>query len=64
VLQTVRQKGPNGSRLGDFPKTLLSGIIYVTLDIRLRIDMDRLMHLLNNQLGKLVSPLGYDGHQS
>jgi hypothetical protein len=64
VSQTVRRKGLEGPRLGDFPKPLLSRIIYVTLDSRPRIEMDRRMHLRNNQLGKVVSPLGCDGHQS
>jgi hypothetical protein len=31
-------------------------MIYDILDSRLRIDIDGLMHLRNNQLGKLVSP--------
>jgi hypothetical protein len=37
-------------------KLFLSGIIYGISDSRLRIDVDELMHLRNNQLGKLVSP--------
>jgi hypothetical protein len=36
-------------------KLLLSGIIYDILDSRLRIVVDELMHLRNDQLGKLVS---------
>jgi hypothetical protein len=43
VLRTVRRKGPGGLRLG-IP------------DSRLRIVLDGLMHLRNNQLGILVSP--------
>jgi hypothetical protein len=39
-------------------KLLLSGIIYGIPDSRLRIVVDKLMHLRNNQLGKLVSPRG------
>jgi hypothetical protein len=38
------------------PKLLLSGIIYGIPDSRLRIVVDELMHLRNDQLGKLVSP--------
>jgi hypothetical protein len=57
VSRTVRCKGPDGPRIGEFSKKLLmSGIIYDILDSRLRIDIDGLMHLRNNQLGKLVSP--------
>jgi hypothetical protein len=57
VSQTVCRNGPNGPRIGEFSKTfLLSGIIYGIPDSRLRIDIDRLMHLRINQLGKLVSP--------
>jgi hypothetical protein len=37
-------------------KLLLSGIIYSIPDIQLRIVVDELMHLRNDQLGKLVSP--------
>jgi hypothetical protein len=39
-------------------KFLLSGIIYDIPDSRLRIVVDELMHLRNDQLGKLVSPRG------
>jgi hypothetical protein len=39
-----------------FKKLLLSGIIYGILDSRLIIVVDELMHLRNDQLGKLVSP--------
>jgi hypothetical protein len=39
-------------------KLLLSGIIYGIPDSRLRIVVDELMHLRNDQLGKLVSPRG------
>jgi hypothetical protein len=39
-------------------KLLLSGIIYGILNSRLRIVVDELMHLRNDQLGKLVSPRG------
>jgi hypothetical protein len=57
VSQTIRRNGPNGPRIGEFSKKLLlSGIIYGILDSRFRIDIDRLMHLRLNQLGKLVSP--------
>jgi hypothetical protein len=41
----------------NFPKKLLlSEIIYGILENRHRIDIDELMYLRNNQLGKLVSP--------
>jgi hypothetical protein len=39
-------------------KVLLSGIIYGILDSRLRKVVDKIMHLRNDQLGKLVSPRG------
>jgi hypothetical protein len=39
-------------------KLLLSGIIYGITDSRLRIVVDELMYLRNDQLGKLVSPHG------
>jgi hypothetical protein len=56
VLRTVRRKGPDGPRTGEFSKKLiLSEIIYGILESRLRIEIDRLMHLRINQLGKLVS---------
>jgi hypothetical protein len=65
VSRTVRRKGPDCRRTGEFSKKLLlSRIIYDILDSRLRIEMAGLMHLRINQLGKLVSPLGCDGHQS
>jgi hypothetical protein len=58
------QEGPDGSRIGEFSKKLLLfGIIYGISDSRLRIEIVGLMHLRINQLGKLVSPLGCDGHQ-
>jgi hypothetical protein len=57
VSQMVRWKGPDGPCTGEFPKNLLlSRIIYGIPDSRLRIDVDELMHLRNDQLGKLVSP--------
>jgi hypothetical protein len=37
-------------------KLLLSGIIYGIPDSQLRVVLDELMHLRNDQLGKLVSP--------
>jgi hypothetical protein len=37
-------------------KLLLSGIIYGILDRRLGVVVDELIHLTNDQLGKLVSP--------
>jgi hypothetical protein len=49
VSQTVRRKGPDGPLLG-----VTDGI----LDSRLRIFVDELMHLWNDQLDKLVSPQG------
>jgi hypothetical protein len=46
VSRTVRSKGPDGLRLGDFPKKLLlSGIIYDIPNSRFRILVDGLMHL-------------------
>jgi hypothetical protein len=58
VSRTVRRKGPDGPRIGVFPKKklLLSRIIYGISDSRLRVVVDELIHLTNNQLGKLVSP--------
>jgi hypothetical protein len=57
VSRTVCRKGPNGPCTSELSKKLLlSGIIYGILDNRFRIDIDKLMHLRNNQLGKLVSP--------
>jgi hypothetical protein len=56
VSRTIRRKGPNSPRRGEFSKKLLlSGIIYGISDSRLRIEINRLMHLRINQLGKLVS---------
>jgi hypothetical protein len=53
VSRTVRHKGPDGC----FSKKLLmSRIIYGIPDSRLRIAVDELMHLRNDQLGRLVSP--------
>jgi hypothetical protein len=47
----------NGPRIGVISKKLLlSRIIYRIPDSRLRIDIDELMYMRNNQLGKLVSP--------
>jgi hypothetical protein len=57
VSRMVRYKVLDDPRIGVFfQKSLMSRIIYVILDNRLRIEMDGLMHLWNNQLGKLVSP--------
>jgi hypothetical protein len=56
VSRTIHRKGPDCPRTGEFSKKLLvSGIIYGIPDSRLRIDIDELMHIINNQLGKLVS---------
>jgi hypothetical protein len=61
VSRTVRWKGPNCPRTGEFSKKLLLfGIIYGILNSRLRIKMIGLMHLRINQLGKLVSQLDCD----
>jgi hypothetical protein len=50
-------KRPDAPRTGEFSKNLvLSRIIYGILDSRLRIDIDGLMQIRINQLGKLVSP--------
>jgi hypothetical protein len=47
----------DGPRIGViFKKLFLSEIIYGIADRRLRIDIDELMYLRNDQLGKLVSP--------
>jgi hypothetical protein len=57
VSWTVCRKGPDGLHIGVFPKKLLmSGIIYGIPDSRLRVVVDELIHLTNDQLGKLVSP--------
>jgi hypothetical protein len=57
VSRTVRRKGPDSPRTGEFSKKLLlSGVIYGTPDSRLRFDIDELMNMRNNKLGKLVSP--------
>jgi hypothetical protein len=57
VSRTVCQKAPDGPRIGEFSKKLLMlGIIYGIPDSRLRNDIDGLIHLRSNQLGKLVSP--------
>jgi hypothetical protein len=65
VSRTVRRKGSDGPCIREFSKKLLlPRIIYVIPNNRLRIEMVGLMHLRINQLGKLVSPLGCDGHQS
>jgi hypothetical protein len=48
VSRTVRREGPDGPRIGEFSKKLLLS--------RLRFDVDELMHLRNDQLGKLVIP--------
>jgi hypothetical protein len=46
VSRMVRRKGPDGPRLGVFPKKLLLfGIIYGIPDSRFRIVVDELMHL-------------------
>jgi hypothetical protein len=50
-------QGPGRSVHRCFSKKLLMfGIIYGILDSQLRIVVDKLMHLRNDQLGKLVSP--------
>jgi hypothetical protein len=59
VSRPVHHKGSDDPRIGVFPKKLLlSGISYGILDSRLRIVVDELMHVRNDQLGKLVSPCG------
>jgi hypothetical protein len=46
VPQTVRRKGPDGPRLGVFPKKLLLfEIIYGIPESQFRIVVDKLMHL-------------------
>jgi hypothetical protein len=61
VSRTVRWKGPDDPRTSEFSKKLLLSGTTMNFpksisDSRLRIDVDELMHLRNNQLGKLVSP--------
>jgi hypothetical protein len=51
VSRTVRRKGPDGLHIGVFPKSFSC-----IPDSRLRMVVDELMHLRNDQLGKLVSP--------
>jgi hypothetical protein len=52
-------QGPERSVYRCFSKKLLlSRIIYGIPDSRLTIVVDELMHLRNDQLGKLVSPQG------
>jgi hypothetical protein len=50
-------QGPRRSAHKCFSKKLfMSGIIYGIPDSRLRVVVDELIHLTNDQLGKLVSP--------
>jgi hypothetical protein len=57
VSQTVRRKGLGGPRIGEISKRLfMSGIIYGIPECRVGIDINGLMHMRNNQLGKVVSP--------
>jgi hypothetical protein len=57
VSQTICRRGPDSPHTCEISKKLLLfEMIYGILDSRLRIDIDGLMHLRNNQLGKLVSP--------
>jgi hypothetical protein len=49
VSRMVRRKGSDGPRTSEFPKS------FSYPDSRLRIDVDELMHMRNDQLGKLVS---------
>jgi hypothetical protein len=52
-------QGPGRSAHRRFSKKLLlSGIMYGIPDSRLRIVVDELMHLRNDQLGKLVISYG------
>jgi hypothetical protein len=63
VSRTVRRKGPDGPHTSEFSKKfLLFEIIYGIPNSQLRIEMVGLIHLRISQLGKLVSPLGCDGH--
>jgi hypothetical protein len=56
VSRMVRRKGPNTPRTRGFSKKLLlSRIIYGISDSRHRINVDELMRLRSDQLGKLVS---------
>jgi hypothetical protein len=57
VLRMVRWNGSDGPRTGEISKRLLLfGIIYDIMDNRLGIDIDGLMHVRNNKLGKLIIP--------
>jgi hypothetical protein len=59
MSRTVRRKVLDGPRIGVFSKKLLlSEIIYGIPDSQLRIVVDELIHLINDQMGKLVSPQG------
>jgi hypothetical protein len=51
-----RRKGPDGPRIGVFQKDSVVRNNLGILDNRLRIVVDKLVHLRNDQLGKLVSP--------
>jgi hypothetical protein len=64
-LSEAHQGVADGPHTGEFfKKLLLSGLIYGISESRLGMVMVEIMHLRINQLGKLVSPLGCDGHQS
>jgi hypothetical protein len=57
VVADGPSQGPGRSAHRCFSKKLLlSGIIYDIPDNRLRIVVDELIHLINDQLGKLVNP--------
>jgi hypothetical protein len=45
VSRKVRPKGPDGPRLGDFPKSFSCPEIYGIPDNRLRIVVEELLHL-------------------
>jgi hypothetical protein len=56
VSRTFRHKGPDGPRIGVFQKASLVWNNYGIPNSRLRVVVDELIHLTNDQLGKLVSP--------
>ena len=56
-LSEAHPRVADGPHIGVFSKKLLLyAIVYRISDSRLRIVVDELMHLRNDQLGKLVSP--------
>jgi hypothetical protein len=61
VSRTVRRKGPDGPRIGVFPKS------FSCRDSRLIVVVDELIHLTNDQLGEALGSSIYnlkEGSQS